>query len=110
MMDRRDADDFAADMASRCADHVVDGLEPPTHVNSDEMITRGRQAADRLVSGHAWGDWIAVGHALVVGRAEAMREAHTNKPEGRLYAAAFARWLSRTGLDRVASDKGTRSH
>jgi hypothetical protein len=106
----RTPDDFAAEMAARRTAYAADGLEPPTHTDPDEVINSGRQAADRLISGHAWSDWVAVGRALVIGRAEAMREAHTNKPEGRLYAAAFARWLAHTGLDRVAGDKGTRSH
>jgi hypothetical protein len=108
---RRGPDDFAADMAARRQQQQQEehGLDAPTH-SPDEIITRARQAADRLTSAHAWNDWVAIGRALAIGKTEAMREAHTNKPEGRLYAAAFARWLSRVGLERVAGDKGTRSH
>jgi hypothetical protein len=86
-----------------------DALEAPTHY-PEEILARARQAANRLVSGHAWSDWVAVGRALAIGKTEAMREAHTNKPDGRLYAAAMARWLTRVGLDRVVGDRATRSH
>ena len=30
----------------------------------------------------AWADWIAIGEALQAGRAEVMRDVHTNQPTG----------------------------
>lgn len=112
---RRSPDDFVAEMAARRDHPVVDpqhGLGSPAHVGDNPVVRLGVEAAGRLTAGHHYADWIAVGRALAVGRTEAMREAHTNKPEGRLYAAAFARWLTRTGLDKLIGGKpnsGTRS-
>jgi len=45
----------------------------------------------------AWADWVAIGEALQVGRAEVMRETHTNQPTGRRYEKAMAEWLVANG-------------
>ena len=54
-----------------------------------------------------WADWVAIGEALQVGRAEVMRDAHTNQPTGRRYETAMAEWLVANGFKEI--DKGVRS-
>jgi hypothetical protein len=109
---RRDADDFAADIrakkAAEATDVQPDGLHGATHDPDAQVIELAQAAANRLIAGAAWEDWVAVGRALLVGCTAAMREAHVNKPEGKTYAATFSRWLITNKLDKVA-DKATRS-
>jgi hypothetical protein len=107
-VERLTPDDFRAEMAARHAEqHALSGT---AHVpDSDEIVRVGVEAAQRLTAGHHYADWIKVGRAVVVGRTEAMREAHVNRPEGRGYAAAVHRWLERIGLAKVIGDTGTRS-
>jgi hypothetical protein len=40
-----------------------------------------------------WGDWVAFGHGLEIGRTQAMLIAGTNRPFGRKYSAAIRQWL-----------------
>jgi hypothetical protein len=73
----------------------------------NHLVSIGQEAWSRLVSCQSWNDWILVGNALFAGRAEAMRTAHTNKPEGRRYNEEFGYWLKANGFDVI--DKSTRS-
>jgi hypothetical protein len=47
-------------------------------------------------------DWLVVGKALVIGRAECFKRANTNKPYGRTYQRAMVEWLRETNLDEIA--------
>jgi hypothetical protein len=105
---RGDVDDFIHDW-----DHLVaakaedaDGLDGPTH-DQDQIIKRAQEAWSRLVKGHAWADSLLIGDPLLLGRAEAMRDAHTNNPAGRRYDGLFGAWLQKHGFDKI--DKGDRS-
>src|SRR5262249_55446236 len=82
---------------------IGDRLDNPT----EEAIRQGQEAWDRLRGNSTFADWIYVGTAHVLGRAEAMRDAHTNKPEGRGYNAAFAAWARKFGFADL--DKGDRA-
>jgi hypothetical protein len=73
----------------------------------DDTIHRGQQAWMRLRNDNTWPDWIAVGKAHVIGRAEAMREAGVNRPNGHRFDKAFSAWRKRHGFDDL--DKGDRS-
>jgi hypothetical protein len=86
----------------------ADELAGPTHTSEPEAtaVQDGQQAWVRLRHNSTWNDWKAVGAAHVVGRTEAMRDAHTNKPEGRGYCAAFSAWARKYGFD---LDKGDRA-
>jgi hypothetical protein len=86
----------------------ADELAGPTHTSEPEAtaVQDGQQAWVRLRNNSTWKDWKAVGAAHVVGRTEAMRDAHTNKPEGRGYCAAFSAWARKYGFD---LDKGDRA-
>mgnify|MGYP001417859242 CR=1 FL=1 len=71
------------------------------------IIKQGQEAWRRLKKSKSWNDWIMVGDALVVGRNWAMRQAGTNRPEGKGYNMAMAEWLTRNKLDDI--DKSHRS-
>jgi hypothetical protein len=72
-----------------------------------EIIRDGQEAWQRLSSGHSRHDWLRVGKACQLLRTEAMRSAHTNKPEGRRYNQEYSDLLKANGLDGI--DKATRS-
>src|SRR6185369_3949575 len=61
-------------------------------------ITAARAAWARLRSNPTYHDWLLVGEALQIGRANAMREARTNRPKGRGYNTAFSMWLRDNGF------------
>jgi hypothetical protein len=87
-----------------------DRLDCPTeNIAEPEVATvhSGQQAWARIKSGSTWHDWNAVGAAHVIGRTTAMRDAHTNKPAGRGYNAAFAAWARKFGFNDL--DKGDRN-
>jgi hypothetical protein len=71
----------------------------------NEKVRVGQEAMARKRRG--WADWIAIGEALQVGRAEVMRDVHTNQPGGRRYEKAMAEWLVANGFKEI--DKGVRS-
>jgi hypothetical protein len=60
-----------------------------------EVLRQGAEAMARLSTNRSrdWADWLKVLAALKVGRHTAMLEAETNKPRGRGYCIAFAKWL-----------------
>jgi hypothetical protein len=78
-------------------------IEPPVHA----AVRQGQEAWQRLRSHSTWEDWKKVGAALVIGRAEAMRDGHVNKPKGRSYNAAINAFLKKFGFDGL--DSGDRS-
>jgi hypothetical protein len=60
-------------------------------------IREGREAWHRVCT--SWNDWKKVGAAFVIGRATAMRDAHTNVPKGRRYNEAFRAWQKKHGFE-----------
>ena len=73
---------------------VSDGLVRHQPILSRaEILRQGAEAIMRLASGHSWNDWVKVMWALDIARTAAMLEAGINKPTGRKYSEAFARWL-----------------
>jgi hypothetical protein len=84
-------------------------LDSPTHQSADlveHTIREGREAWERIQNKQRWEDWLAVGKANVVGRAEAMQEARVNKPKGRRYNSAFTPWQYKHGFENL--DKADR--
>ena len=73
-----------------------------------ECIRAAQEAWHRLSSGHTFQDWLLVGKACQLLRVEAMRTAHTNKPEGRRYNEEFSDLLEANGfagIDRAVRSK-----
>jgi hypothetical protein len=85
-------------------DNPVPPSEPPVHV----AVRQGQEAWQRLRSHSTWEDWKKVGAALVIGRAEAMRDGHVNKPRGRSYNAAINAFLKKFGFDGLDGGDRTR--
>jgi hypothetical protein len=69
--------------------------------SDDQVVLAGIAAWSRLKQCKTWRDWLVVGEALLVGRTEAMRSAHTNVPEGSRYNREFGDWLVRTPLGKL---------
>jgi hypothetical protein len=84
-----------------------DDLGCAAQLKSNECIRAAQEAWGRLSSGHTRHDWMLVGKACQLLRAEAMRAAHANKPEGRRYNQEFSDLLKANGFDGI--DKATRS-
>jgi hypothetical protein len=66
-------------------------------------IAAGRAACERI-RGHdrkSWHDWLAVGRALVIGRAEMMAKANSNRPLGTVYNRLMGEWLKQHGFGDV---------
>src|SRR5580692_4259636 len=69
-------------------------------------IVAGKAAWTRLKNGSKnWQDWVQVGHALLEGRAIAMRNAGTTSPAGRGYSDAFNGWLTYNRFDTSPSHR-----
>jgi hypothetical protein len=97
------SDNSATDVAQQ--DHESVGPRP---TDSDETVRIGKEAWQRLIRTHnGLFDWIAVGRAHEIGRADAMREAGVNRPHGHRYKKAFGAWLKRPGFHNM--DKGDRA-
>jgi hypothetical protein len=75
---------------------------PPSHPS--EIVRLGQEAMAR--KRRAWDDWLLIAEALQVGRAEVMRELHTNEPKGRRFEKAMNEWLIAHSFKEI--DKGAR--
>lgn len=68
-----------------------------------DQIAAGRDAWQRICQRtvSTFDDWVEVGRALVIGRAQCFKLAGTNRPFGKQYTAAMAIWLRDTGLESI---------
>ena len=102
--------DTRIESASQVPPAIQDGREDlgrAEQPKSAECIRAAQEAWRRLSSGHTRQDWLLVGKACLLLRIEAMRTAHTNRPEGRRYNQEYSGLLKANGFDGV--DKATRS-
>ncbi len=76
-----------------------------------DAVIAGRDAWQRLCRRDraSWNDWLAVGHALLIGRAACMQIAKANKPVGSRYNAAVGNWLRENGLDGISNQERCRA-
>ena len=88
---------------STCVKHA-DGLSC-VNPSINEKVRVGQEAMARKRRG--WADWMAIAEALQVGRAELMRDVHSNQAAGRRYEKAMADWLVANGFKEI--DKSVRS-
>lgn len=65
-------------------------------------------AWQRISGRKSFDDWLQVGHALAIGRTEALRAAGTNSPVGSKFNKAIGTWLAANGLDGVTAPEGYR--
>jgi hypothetical protein len=102
---------IAQRVAAKAADPLVsaatptDGLCQHNPSPDLETVRLGQEAMARKRRG--WEDWVAIAKALQIGRADVMRELHTNEPKGRRYEKAFGDWLVAHAFKEI--DKGARS-
>jgi hypothetical protein len=68
------------------------------------IVQQGRDAWRRLQQSQrtSWQDWVRVGHALLVGRRDAMLTAKANSPFGVPYNKAFGAFLRDNGFDAIS--------
>jgi hypothetical protein len=88
-------------------DQPHDDLGCAVQPNLDDQVRIGREAWLRLTNNPTFTDWLLVGDALLAGRTEAMRTAHTNSPQGSRYNREYSSWLKANKFDGI--DKSTRS-
>jgi hypothetical protein len=67
------------------------------------IIDEGRAAWGRLQHHErtSWADWVRLGHAILIGRRDAMLTAKANSPFGVPYVKAIGAWLRENGLDGI---------
>ena len=105
-------DDFEREMRSRRAnanpapapDQAPPQPQPLTRAargDRDAYIRSGQQAWERVKKDATYNDWLAIGEALEIGRADAMADAKTNKPEGARYNKVFGEWLASYGFNDI---------
>lgn len=72
-----------------------------------DIISDAQQAWQRLSdrSRASWQDWLVVGHAVVIGRSEAMQAANTSRPFGITYTRAIGAWLIQNGLGGIVAQE-----
>jgi hypothetical protein len=80
-------------------------------VSVAEAVDAGRAAWQRIRDHGrmAWDDWLAVGRALVIGRAETMAKANSNRPLGSRYNRLMGAWLKQHGLDGIDNQQRYRA-
>jgi hypothetical protein len=79
------------------------------HERREARIAAGRAAHERIRAGDHFCDWVSLADALVAVREQAMEEAHTNRPQGPPYRAAFKRLELREPWMQ-SYDSATRAH
>jgi hypothetical protein len=91
-----------AELQGLAASAPVDGLSCDNPSNLKVRLGQEAMARQR----RCWEDWIIIAEALQVGRAEVMRDLHTNQPTGRRYEKAMGEWLVANGFKEI--DKAAR--
>jgi hypothetical protein len=82
-----------------------DGFSQLNPSATDEIVRRGQEAMER--QRRRFEDWLLIAEALDVGRAQIMRDVHTNTPTGKRYEKAMGGWLTANGFREI--NKATRS-
>ena len=103
-VDERGAENNHAEAQVAAGDGLTQD-NPSRPAEHQEKVRLGQEAMARQRRG--WEDWLTIGEAFEVGRAEVMREIKTNETVGRRYEKAMQGWLIANGFTEI--DKGTRS-
>lgn len=69
--------------------------------HDDIAAARTAWARLRRAAKATWADWLAIGKALQIGRAECLRAAQTNKPVGTRYNRLMGEWLRANDLHEI---------
>ena len=84
-----------------------DAKEAATRFAEYRAIRAGREAWQAINRAESFEGWRAIGAALAVGKAHALRVTGANAAWGRNYSRAFGEWMKANGFDRMP--KSTRS-
>jgi hypothetical protein len=70
---------------------------------SEDQIAAARDAWVRICrrGQTTFDDWVLIGRAVAIGRAECLKIAGSNRPFGKKYTAAMGLWLANAGLDGI---------
>jgi hypothetical protein len=74
---------------------------------ADDAVVVGREAWARIKenSRRSWDDWLKVGKAVALGRAESMQKARCNRPIGTSYVRVFGAWLRDNGFSETTNQE-----
>jgi hypothetical protein len=64
------------------------------------ILTKARDAGQRPIKERTWQDWVDIGQALALGRAEALQASGAIRPRGAGYNKIYSAWLKNEGFDR----------
>jgi hypothetical protein len=73
----------------------------------DGVLLEAREAWARICrrGQTSFDDWVMIGKACAIGRAESLKKAGTNRPFGRIFQRHMADFLVEHGLDQVRSQE-----
>jgi hypothetical protein len=75
-------------------------------VSDQTIIAEGQAAWHRVKDAKPlYEDWLAIGRALVVGKAQCLHQAGTNRPYGPVYLRSMRAWLDCAGLGDVETQE-----
>jgi len=74
--------------------------------DQNAIVTEGRDAWERIKGTRPlFSDWLAIGRALLVGKAQCLRQAGSNRPYGPVYMKSMRAWLDSAGLGDVETQE-----
>lgn len=76
-------------------------------IDTQTLVTRGREAWHSLRNDETWEKWVAIGRAIDGGKRAIMRELHLNNPIGQIWSKTFGPWLKENEFDQI--DAGVRT-
>jgi hypothetical protein len=79
-----------------------DPKETAERISTMRTIRAGRDAWQAINKAESFDGWKAIGAALAVGKAHALRVAGANAAWGRNYSREFSEWIERHGFDSMA--------
>jgi hypothetical protein len=82
-------------------------LEIAARFAEQRVIRRGRDCWEQINKSNSVETWLAIGRALCIGKAWALRAANTNKAWGSAYSRLFGQWMAKHGFG--AMNKHTRT-
>jgi hypothetical protein len=88
-------------------DIELEAKEAAERITTARTIRQGLDAWRAIGKSNSFEAWLAIGGALCIGKARALRAANTNKAWGSAYSRHFGRWMSDHGFG--AMRKMTRS-
>jgi hypothetical protein len=77
----------------------IDLKEAAQEILTTRTIRKGRDAFEQITKAESFEAWKAIGAALAIGKAHALRVTGANAPWGRNYSREFGAWIKQHGFD-----------